>query len=376
MRRAVRLLALLSYILGAAPAAAQLDQSQESFDNAHFISIAASAWQTFTPGVSGRLTAVDLHVNVGCIFPPCLGTSAALDVRIAETSGGVPSGAVLGTMSVPGVAETGGFIWLPVDFTGAQVELQAGTLYAIHLASAGTLAPESPFWSWAFDEGGDPYANGALFSDGDNSDGLDDPSGAAFPDSDATFRTYMEEVCGDGFVGAGEECDDGNTAGGDGCSAACLDEVCGDGTLSAAAETCDDGGTVDGDGCSASCALEKSGLACQQAIAKAGQKYASARLAALQKCRLGLAGGKTLSVGAPGECPQETAAAKSIGKAASQARKGIAGNKPKCSDALVAALGACAETVDALISADASGGCLRASHDAAVEAMIEAEFGY
>jgi MYXO-CTERM domain-containing protein len=30
--------------------------------------------------------------------------------------------------------------------------------------------------------------------------------------------------CGDGSIGAGEECDDGNTADGDGCSASCQDE--------------------------------------------------------------------------------------------------------------------------------------------------------
>ena len=31
-------------------------------------------------------------------------------------------------------------------------------------------------------------------------------------------------VCGDGTVGAGEECDDGNTASGDGCSSTCTNE--------------------------------------------------------------------------------------------------------------------------------------------------------
>ena len=31
-------------------------------------------------------------------------------------------------------------------------------------------------------------------------------------------------VCGDATVGAGEECDDGNTASGDGCSSTCTDE--------------------------------------------------------------------------------------------------------------------------------------------------------
>ncbi|MFT6397054.1 MAG: cysteine-rich repeat protein, partial [Bradymonadia bacterium] len=40
-------------------------------------------------------------------------------------------------------------------------------------------------------------------------------------------------VCGDGTVDVGEECDDGNVAGGDGCSAVCTIEagICGDGTV-------------------------------------------------------------------------------------------------------------------------------------------------
>lgn len=62
-------------------------------------------------------------------------------------------------------------------------------------------------------------------------------------------------VCGNGAVEAAEACDDGNTVGGDGCSADCLsDESCGNGTQdTAAGEVCDDGNTVAGDGCGASC---------------------------------------------------------------------------------------------------------------------------
>jgi cysteine-rich repeat protein len=50
----------------------------------------------------------------------------------------------------------------------------------------------------------------------------------------------------------GEDCDDGNTVGGDGCSADCSREVCGNGVLDPN-EQCDDGNTVDGDGCTATC---------------------------------------------------------------------------------------------------------------------------
>jgi cysteine-rich repeat protein len=69
-------------------------------------------------------------------------------------------------------------------------------------------------------------------------------------------------ACGDGTVDAGEQCDDGNTANGDGCSSTCQTEpppppppACGDGTVDAG-EQCDDGNTTNGDGCSATCQTE------------------------------------------------------------------------------------------------------------------------
>lgn len=65
--------------------------------------------------------------------------------------------------------------------------------------------------------------------------------------------------CGNGIIDVGdwvEVCDDGNNAGGDGCSADCLsDETCGNGLVDIF-EECDDGNSIDGDGCSVSCRVE------------------------------------------------------------------------------------------------------------------------
>src|SRR6185503_11658566 len=80
----------------------------------------------------------------------------------------------------------------------------------------------------------------------------------------ATIRDFVESVsclsiaavCGDGNVDAGEQCDDGGTTNGDGCSSTCeIEGACGDGTTGAG-EQCDDGNTTPGDGCDASCQLE------------------------------------------------------------------------------------------------------------------------
>jgi cysteine-rich repeat protein len=81
-------------------------------------------------------------------------------------------------------------------------------------------------------------------------------------------------ACGDRAINAGEACDDGNTASGDGCSATCLVEAgfsctgqpsactttCGDGAVGGT-EACDDGNAFPGDGCSPTCLVE-SGFTC------------------------------------------------------------------------------------------------------------------
>ncbi len=63
--------------------------------------------------------------------------------------------------------------------------------------------------------------------------------------------------CGDKVITPPEECDDGNRVDGDGCSAACVKEFCGDKKVQAAlGEQCDDGNKNSNDGCSASCKIE------------------------------------------------------------------------------------------------------------------------
>lgn len=68
-------------------------------------------------------------------------------------------------------------------------------------------------------------------------------------------RSDCQSICGDGVVGLGEECDDGeNKGGGYGkCEPGCRrGEYCGDGIVQKE-EQCDDGNTIDGDGCGSAC---------------------------------------------------------------------------------------------------------------------------
>ena len=88
----------------------------------------------------------------------------------------------------------------------------------------------------------------------------------------ATDENTLSPQCGDPFVTPDEECDDGNSASGDGCSAECTIEegwscssspsvcqFCGNGQLEGD-EACDDGNDLAGDGCDA-CETE-SGYVC------------------------------------------------------------------------------------------------------------------
>ncbi len=88
--------------------------------------------------------------------------------------------------------------------------------------------------------------------------------------------TVSPPGCGNGMLGILEQCDDGNTASGDGCNAACAPEAnwncdqsepsvcqmvgCGDGILQAT-EDCDDDNITPGDGCGATCLVE-AGYSC------------------------------------------------------------------------------------------------------------------
>lgn len=187
-------------------------------------------------------------------------------------------------------------------------------------------------------------------------------------------------VCGDGVVGAPEQCDDRNSVSGDGCTATCEIEFCGDGVVNGGTERCDDGNDVAGDGCTATCEIEPDVLKCQEAVAKAGRTYATGRLKALQDCRNQLNKAKLLyladvpatPVTDPADCAIEERTAASIARAAAKARTGILG---KCSDSTVARLTACATTIDGLIATDPGDGCIVASHDAAIETVLADQFG-
>jgi len=92
------------------------------------------------------------------------------------------------------------------------------------------------------------------------------------------YWACARDACGDGMLNVeGEECDDGNTIPGDGCSGICKIEpywicpipgqpcfwntACGNG-IQEPGELCDDGNSVSGDGCAEDCSVVEPGFAC------------------------------------------------------------------------------------------------------------------
>src|SRR5690606_21058346 len=54
-----------------------------------------------------------------------------------------------------------------------------------------------------------------------------------------TTTTGHQQMCGDGVVEGGEECDDGNKSNYDACISTCVIATCGDGIVRAGYEECD-----------------------------------------------------------------------------------------------------------------------------------------
>ncbi|MEB2343506.1 MAG: DUF4215 domain-containing protein [Deltaproteobacteria bacterium] len=111
----------------------------------------------------------------------------------------------------------------------------------------------------------------------------DDGNTASGDGCSAGCTTERVPACGDAIVDPGEQCDDGNAAAGDGCRADCSVERCGDTRLDPA-EQCDDGNTAPGDGCSATCTIERV-PACGDGILDPGEACDDGNAAAGDGCR-------------------------------------------------------------------------------------------
>ncbi|HWU88230.1 MAG TPA: DUF4215 domain-containing protein [Kofleriaceae bacterium] len=158
-----------------------------------------------------------------------------------------------------------------LDCRRLRVERGTGRIVEVHAGYDRDLTPCRHGWSVS--EDGSLLVQVAPFADpAPNASGVaaltvmvarvEHLLGGTFPpDSDrgtVLIEVTPENVCGDGQIDGNEECDDGNTTTGDGCSSDCKVEhvcCCGDGVVNPG-EDCDDGNIINGDGCSSNCKIE------------------------------------------------------------------------------------------------------------------------
>ena len=186
-------IALIAFAPGITAAAETIDQSQElggDFDAFYQPSGCPSAGvkgaaQTFTAGLSGNLTGVDL------LLAKASWTTDPKTISI-EIHAGTPSGALLATsLPVPaaGIPLGPSHAWMRFSFA-APAPVSAGQVYAIVLPpDLGTYSEVDPtfLWTGVF---ADAYLNGVTW-DEYCSDGIVAPFQSYVFGSDRTFRTYV-----------------------------------------------------------------------------------------------------------------------------------------------------------------------------------------
>ena len=159
-----------------------------------------------------------------------------------------------------------------------------GALLSLHMA-CGSNGPAPRGDQGGDDDASAPGSGGSGVSTGTFGAGGTFGTGTGappcLPSATQDCGTTAAPGCGDGVINqASEQCDDGNSVPGDGCSGVCKTEryytcptagkacvttiICGDGMLGPG-EACDDGNKTDGDGCAASCRAIEKGYRCATA---------------------------------------------------------------------------------------------------------------
>ena len=151
-------------------------------------SFGAASWggQTFIPAITGQLVSVDFQLFCN----GCTGTTPNLTLSVRSTSGGLPTGADLASVTIPGFSSGSG-VWYTGNFV-SPATLTSGTQYALILRPVANPSVGGYFWIRSSPS---TYANGQRVISTDN--------GVTFTaDStrDFNFKTYMQT----GFAASGD----------------------------------------------------------------------------------------------------------------------------------------------------------------------------
>ncbi len=170
-----------------APAQQQLDQQQLNYDGGMSARTLPgyTVWQSFTAGISGTLTQIDMGFF----------NSMSGDGVLRIYSGAGTTGAVLQTLNVSVV----GITQSPPTWNSwtVSVPITSGLQYTFELTPNASTLPD-PYGVCLSD--GDPYVGGEL--------GINDPSGSYGTPFDAVFRTWVSASSSHCYA----NCDESTTA--------------------------------------------------------------------------------------------------------------------------------------------------------------------
>jgi len=160
-----------------------LDQSATAIERRAFLCCDWEWAQTFTAGVSGTLTRIDVYLGDPFGAEPA-GGPVAFDVRHARA--GTPGSER--DVIARRVLDTSAFVgegFYQFDVQAARLSVTAGQSLAIVLTSR---ALDAAPWTWRGSEAGEPaYAGGAQFFRLTRDDAWSSP----IPDVDLAFRTFV-----------------------------------------------------------------------------------------------------------------------------------------------------------------------------------------
>ena len=163
--------ALAGPLAASSSAAGTLDQSQTAQESGSSVDPSPLA-QTFTAGMSGSLSEVDLLLRSNEDY------TDPVTVEIRDTSGGAPASTVLASATVmDSELSRSSYNWIAVNFAHPAT-VQAGTQYAIVAYTSGT-----EHWGFA---SGDPDAGGTAWG-----------TSGAVPSLDFAFKTYVDSAAYD-----------------------------------------------------------------------------------------------------------------------------------------------------------------------------------
>jgi len=191
---------MLFTLITSSQAAPIVDQQYEpSASTEYYLDFGYAGYQTFTVGVSGLLTQIDVYVGAGDNVGDDGTLSKAPDLRLAlletdETGapravGTLPDPVLMWGLEIEGeyIPADKGFVSFDTSSEGVFVE--SGDVLAISLVSMLAAAfPGSIYW---YGEGGNPYQGGSAFAR-DYYEWGNFPNGSLDSDFDVGFRTYVD----------------------------------------------------------------------------------------------------------------------------------------------------------------------------------------